>query len=627
MLDLPPATAARDREPALRRTLRRLTRHIDRGADASARFTRWRLVVFVAGAAATITPYKLGWYQTGNLVLLLALGGFAVVASYHNRLEQRLHRLQLWLEVKRAHVARVRLEWSAIPDRPVPPVDGHPYAKDLDLLGPHSLLHLLDTTVSTQGRDRLTHWFLTQPPPPGQWSARQALVKELVPLSLLRDRVALEARLIDRREIDGAALLAILQSRAGYSGLMPLLAVEAALALATLGLLLGAFLGGPPDYWIASFALYAFLYLMVRGRTTEVFNQAAALHGQLEKVSAVFRHLERRAFAGGSAVARLCASIQHEALKPSRSLALAASLLHRLSVKAHPLVHYAVNAVGPWDLYHTYRLQTLQDRIARVLPTWFDTLAEFEAASALANFAYLHPRYCWPVPLGREDEASGRSAAPTLSGRALGHPLIPAEHRIPNDLHLKGHGRILLVTGSNMSGKSTFLRTVGVNLCLAQAGGPVCATHYTWTWAQPASCIRVDDSLETGLSFFYAEVKRLKAILTAAEQIEGPTVLFLIDEVFRGTNNRERLLGARAFIAALARSRAFGLVTTHDLELTDLERRIDRLSNMHFQETVERGRLAFDYRLRPGPCPTTNALRIMALEGLPTTDEGYDEPA
>ena len=176
---------------------------------------------------------------------------------------------------------------------------------------------------------------------------------------------------------------------------------------------------------------------------------------------------------------------------------------------------------------------------------------------------------------------------------------------------------MFLVTGSNMSGKSTFLRTIGINTCLAQAGGPVCAASFRWSLVRIGSCIRVDDSLDGGLSFFYAEVKRLKKILDSTRDMNGPPVLWLIDEVFKGTNNRERLIGGRALIAALAGGNGFGLVTTHDLELAELERQLPTVTNVHFQETVAKGALHFDYRLKPGPCPTTNALRIMALEGLP----------
>jgi DNA mismatch repair ATPase MutS len=251
-----------------------------------------------------------------------------------------------------------------------------------------------------------------------------------------------------------------------------------------------------------------------------------------------------------------------------------------------------------------------------------DRLAEVEAASALATFAALHPAYRWPDPLTTDPGRNG--AQVRLSAKDLAHPLIPETHRVPNDLTLESLGTVLLVTGSNMSGKSTFLRTLGINLCLAQAGAPVCAGQFEWTWVRLATCIRVDDSLEEGLSFFYAEVKRLKSLLDATTDRSQPPVFFLIDEIFKGTNNRERLIGSRSFITALSQGNGFGLVTTHDLELTDLEKTVPGLTNVHFQETVAAGTLQFDYKLRPGPCPTTNALRIMELEGLPVPGTSYD---
>ncbi len=205
----------------------------------------------------------------------------------------------------------------------------------------------------------------------------------------------------------------------------------------------------------------------------------------------------------------------------------------------------------------------------------------------------------------------------TVHANRLGHPLLSAKSRVANDVHLAGLGSIHLITGSNMSGKSTFLRTIGINLCLAQAGAPVCARSFDWTWGRLACCIRVDDSLDAGLSFFYAEVKRLKMILDATKERAAPPLLFLIDEIFKGTNNRERLIGSRVYITELSRGNGFGLVSTHDLELAELEDTVSGLTNAHFQETVAAGTLAFDYQLRPGPCPTTNALKIMELEGLP----------
>ena len=346
----------------------------------------------------------------------------------------------------------------------------------------------------------------------------------------------------------------------------------------------------------------------------ELLEHAVGLHLETERLAIVLGYLERHARRQGTAFATVCVNLMGES-SPMRHLHRAARTLHAISIKAHPLVHLMVNALGPWDLWFAKQLGHVQLEIRDHLPGWLDCLAHVEAASALATFAHLHPDYAWPAPLVTAGEQNG--APPAFHADRLGHPLLSAKTRIANDVHLKGLGSIYLLTGSNMSGKSTFLRTIGINLCLAQAGGPVCASRFDWTWIRLACCIRVDDSLDAGLSFFYAEVKRLKTILDATQERASPPVLFLIDEIFKGTNNRERLIGSRAYITALAQGHGFGLVSTHDLELADLESVVPGLVNAHFQETVSDGALRFDYRLKSGPCPTTNALRIMELEGLP----------
>jgi DNA mismatch repair ATPase MutS len=207
-----------------------------------------------------------------------------------------------------------------------------------------------------------------------------------------------------------------------------------------------------------------------------------------------------------------------------------------------------------------------------------------------------------------------------FAARALGHPLIKPESKVCNDFELNDHRKIAILTGSNMAGKSTFLRTVGVNLCLAYAGAPVNADGLQTSPFRIFTCIKVSDSVQDGLSYFYAEVKRLKALLSATEGEEDLPVLFLIDEIFRGTNSRERHIGSRAYIRALSSRKTVGLVATHDLELVKLADEIPGVTNFHFREEVREGRMVFDYHLRMGPCPTTNALQIMRLEGLPVDD-------
>ncbi len=604
---------ARTRTAQIETIIRRADRLISHGTKISATFTRWRLAIFLMGLVCTVTLYKLNWYHSGNLSLALFLAIFVAVAAYHSKLESQIHRLRNWKEIKRRHLARMNMDWSSIPARPGEPPKAHPYATDLDLLGNHSLTHLLDTTVSDHGRARLHGWFLNQPPPPSQWQTRQVLVKELTLRSLFCDRLALEATLTGDQEINGTRLAAVLEHPIGWPNLNVVLAVQSLLAIITLGLASASLFGLLPSYWIVSFGIYVLIYFMT-DQGEELLEHAVGLHHETERLAIVLGYLERHARRQGTALASACANLKRGA-SPMQHLKQAAGTLHAISIKAHPLVHLAINALCPWDLWFTRRLSQIQTAIKTRLPEWLDSLAEVEAASALATFAFLHPDYTWPTHLGPDCEQNG--SLPAIQATRLGHPLLPMQTRVANDVHLKGLGSIHLITGSNMSGKSTFLRTIGINLCLAQAGAPVCAQSFEWTWSRLACCIRVHDSLDAGLSFFYAEVKRLKTILNATKEQPLPPVLFLIDEIFKGTNNRERLIGSRAYITELSKGNGFGLVSTHDLELADLEQAVPGLMNAHFQETVSAGSLQFDYRLRPGPCPTTNALRIMELEGLP----------
>lgn len=593
--------------------IRRTDRLIERGTNISAYCTRWRLAISLIGLVATISLYRLDWYHSGNLSLGLFLAVFLAVAAYHNRVETRIHRLRHWKQIKLTHLARMALDWSAIPPRPGEAPKSHPFAADLDLFGPHSLTHLLDTTVSDHGRERLQDWLLEQPAPSRDWHARQSLAQELTPRSLFRDRLALDAKLTGDQEINGRRLAAVTEHSINLPHLDTILVVQGLLALTTISLALATIFGRLPGYWMFSFAAYVLIYFMT-DHGEELLEHAVGLHHETERLATVLGYIERHARRRNAVLASTWATLIGGA-SPTVQLARAARILHAISIKAHPLVHLIVNALCPWDLWFLRRLIRAQQNIQQALPQWLNCLAEVEAASALATFAYLHPDYAWPTPLTMSGEQNG--TPPTLQADRLAHPLLSAKTRVANDVRLAGRGSIHLITGSNMSGKSTFLRTIGINLCLAQAGGPVCARSFEWTWSRLACCIRVDDSLDAGLSFFYAEVKRLKTILDTTQESTAPPTLFLIDEIFKGTNNRERLIGSQAYITALSQGNGFGLVSTHDLELADLEPDVPGLTNAHFQETVSNGALEFDYRLRPGPCPTTNALRIMELEGLP----------
>lgn len=604
------------RKNTLVRGVERAERRLIRGAARSRQISRGRLAFFIGAVIVCLGLYQAAWYVSGNVALGAFVLCFVLIAQYHTRFEERLSRLRIWRDLKKQGIARMTLDWESIEHSPVACPVQHPYANDVDLLGTHSLLDVLDCTVSTHGRERLIAWLLEQAPPltHEDWQSRQTLIRELTNLPLFRDRLQLEARSVDPDTLNGHRLEALFGHSLQMPILIPALLASGILAGITVCLLFLSAFGNLPAYWILSFAIYAWIFFSLAGRLEPLLSKALAIQQELQKLRAVFRLLETRTYSGLPRLEALCDIFHGKGVRPSNELQIISRICAGLSIKGHPLIHLGVNALLPWDLWFAYRFQKACPPLHRQVVIWMDRLATLDAAASLANFAYLHPGYAWPVQ-GRPDPDQSREVG--VAARALGHPLLPQDNRVSNDLSLVGLGRIFLVTGSNMSGKSTFLRTVGINVCLAQAGAPVCAEWFEWTWMRISCCIRVHDSLDEGLSYFYAEVKRLRTILDAVAQRDQPPVLFLIDEIFKGTNNRERLIGSEAFIRALAQGNGLGLITTHDLELARLENDLPGLQNVHFQETVVEGALHFDYWLRPGPCPTTNALRIMAQEGLP----------
>ncbi len=603
------------REQAMVRGIDRGTRMLELGKKRSATFSRVRMGIVLSAIVVCALLYNHEWFVTGNWVFAAWIILFVIVAHYHSRLEDGLARLRLWIQIKQTNLARLQLDWEGIPESHLVLPADHPHGGDLDLVGGHSLLRLLDTTVSHDGQTLLVSWVADQNDHPlsfADWFSRQALVKAFTRFSGLRDRVRLVAKLVSQVPINGDRIYVLLQ----HSFDIPYLTLQLSVAggLATINVVLFAIwaMGFGPGYWIISFLCYGFLILMTRARLGHVFERTIDLQMELAKLAAVIRVLEKRSFEREEAIRHVTEPFRTGDEPPSLAIKQLARICSGLSLKGHPLIHIAINLIGPWDMAWTWYLQKVCERLRPVLPVWLEQVAIIDAAMALSTFAFLNPSYVWPTR--RENSANKDAGVVTTS---LGHPLLRHEQRVSNDFDLQAVGQLFLVTGSNMSGKSTFLRTIGINVCLAQAGGPVCADTWEWSWVRIHSCLRVGDSLEEGLSYFYAEVKRLKGILLAVGNGEQAPVLYLIDEIFKGTNNRERLLGSEAYIRELTTGHGLGLVTTHDLELARLEDELPGITNVHFQETVGEKELKFDYHLRPGPCPTTNALRIMAMEGLP----------
>lgn len=558
-------------------------------------------VVLVAAAIILLVATGFGrlgalWPAYGGLaatfVLLLVLQG---AVDRRRRLAQR--RAAFY-----AHgLDRLDGRWTTFPSTGAD-VAGleHPYARDLDVVGPGSLFQLLDTTRTGQGERTLAGW-LVAPGALADIEERRAAARALGGDVDARERLALAAAEEQHFRVKEEPLVAWAEGPALFAAppwLRPLAFVLPALTLALLSLAYEGVVQG----WLPALLVAGELALLRTRRD------------RVRRLAAVAEHAERD-------LSRLLPILEAACTQPRTTPALerlhaslagaveAVGSLRRRVTFFQSRANLLLAFVGPlllWDLHAAMLLEGWQARAGRSLRGWLRALGELEALQALATYAFEHKADSWP------ELVDGPLAFEALG---LGHALLASDRCVRNDVRLAGPGSALLVTGSNMSGKSTLLRATGLAAVMALAGLPVRATRLRLSRLQVATCMRVSDSLQEGASFFLAEVRRLKGVVDLARG--SLPVLFLLDEILQGTNTRERSLGARGVVAHLVRTGATGLVSTHDLSLVQLGDVLgDRLAYAHFTDHVEGDQMVFDYRMRPGVVQSSNALRVMRANGL-----------
>lgn len=598
--------------------LERTSREVLRYKKAETRYPWLRFVTLLSGLLATYLAFQILPNIAGWVVGFTSLMIFVSVVLLHNRLIDRITRLVFFEELLAIQIARCDINWQHIPASSSPQVlPDHPFALDLAITGEKSIHQLLDTCISLGGSHLLAEWLTQTTPDPDETMKRQAVVKELAALPGFRTRVSLSGQLSNpnpAQRWDTRPLINWLVSRPRILSLRPFLIGLSILAVINIGLFLLQSFGIFPPYWIGSLAIYLGVQSLKFRETSEVFDESYSLGRQLGKLRNVLIEFETSHFKPKSMFEELFLPFQEQGRQPSVVLRNLTWIVSAASIRSNPFLGLFLNLLVPWDMFFAYRFEKFKATLRELLPVWANAWYEIEALSALANFARLHPRYSFPVlrPL---------NSHPVLETKALGHPLIPYQTRVSNDFQINNLGDLFIISGSNMSGKSTFLRTMGINLILAQAGSPVAALELQFIPFRVFTSMTINDSLNDGISFFYAEVRRLKRLLDQLEENQKYPLFFLIDEIFRGTNNRERELGSRAYTQALISRYGTGLVSTHDLSLVKLTGESTSIHNFHFKEDIQDDKMVFDYKIQPGASLTTNALRIMALAGLPISKE------
>jgi len=479
----------------------------------------------------------------------------------------------------------------------------HPYAEDLDVFGPGSLFELLCAARTREGEARLAAW-LSAPAPPAEVRARQEAVAELRDRLALREDVAVLGEDV-RAGLHAAALRRWAEAPPAFRtrGLPAAAAALSALSLGALALSIWTAAGPIP--LAAALALQGAFAYALRAPVARVAAAADLPARDLALLAELLGRLEHER-PQSARLAALRAELDADGLPPSRRIAQLRRRVELLDARRNQLFA-PLAALLLWKTQCALALEAWRVRFGAALERWLDATAEVEALSSLARFAFERPDARFPELL--------EGGPARLEAEGLGHPLLAPACCVRNDVRLGEAPAVLVVSGSNMSGKSTLLRSVGVAAVLAQAGAPVCAERLRMAPLQVGASIRIQDSLQEGTSRFYAEILRLRQIVDLAGGT--PAVLFLLDEILHGTNSHDRAIGAEAVVRGLLARRAVGLVTTHDLALARVADALaPRAANVHFVDHVVAGRVEFDYRLRAGVVTRSNALELMRAVGL-----------
>lgn len=580
----------------------------------------WRLVWFVGAAISIWVLHRADQVAATLMAIFMGIVGFLWMLKRHTRIRKTRD--------LNYHLAFVNEDEAARLDRRfLRPETGdefanptHPYSGDLDLFGKLSLFRLLNRTHTHEGTRRLADW-LSSPARPETIHFRQQAVAELRPqldwrhtfeaLAYLNEAVSLPTTSLRQWATAEGTPMPTYLNVARF--LMP---------IGTLALFI-AWLSGWVSGWavVAAFAVSGLLLSRVSERSKQVSEQTADITAALDTFRDLLAHAEAVDGKGERlrAIRETLKSGQESGLVHSSSVLVGqlSDLVQNFNFRRNPYFYLFVGLPVLWDIHYLIRLENWRKQHGPHLERWFSALAELEALNSLAGFAYAHPTYTQP-DLVETDEL-------TLDAQQAAHPLLIPGKGVANSLTVEGKGQTVLITGSNMSGKSTFLRTLGANVVLALAGAVVSAERFAVSPVRLFTSMRTQDSLEESTSSFYAELKRLQTLIRLTNDSNQTPVLYFLDEILKGTNSADRHRGAEALIRQLHQTTASGFVSTHDLELgqltNDLGQPLDFVRNYHFQSDILDGKLLFDYRLRDGICRSFNASQLMRSIGINIPEE------
>ncbi|MDJ0522608.1 MAG: DNA mismatch repair protein MutS [Planctomycetota bacterium] len=578
------------------------TRLADAAAARATRISNWRLGAFLVTVGLFLA--SLGWNLTAH-ALWLPLAAFVVLVIRHAGAAAEERRARAAASLYAQGLRRLDGTWAGHGRAGEGlAAERHPYAGDLDLFGRGSVFELLCTVRTQVGERRLADWLLA-PAAPETARARQAAVAELAPQLDWREQLAYVED-VGRSAFERGAAQAWAREPVRLTGRARLWCHRVLGVISTV--LLVGWLGfdWKPLWMVLAFVVQYVFAALERADVQTVLDDADRPAQDLALIARILEQLEASSFEAPHLATQL-ARLRSGNARPSQDIRRLVRVMDLVDARRNQ-IFLPISWLLSLGTQLAYALESWRAEHGEALSTWLDVIAETEALASLATYAFEHP-----------DDVFPEFASETcLRAEGLGHPLLASDDNVRNDVDLaleRPTPQALLISGSNMSGKSTLLRSVGVAAVMAFAGAPVRARALTLSPLAVGASIQLHDSLQEGASRFYAEIERLRQVVDLSAQ--SAPALFLLDEVLHGTNSQDRRVGAAAVVRTLLEAGALGLVTTHDLALAAIaEDGTGRVRNMHFEDQVADGRIAFDYTLRPGVVQRGNALALMRMVGL-----------
>lgn len=570
-----------------------------------------RIVLFVAAVIVAVAHFS-AW-------ILLPILGFVALVIAHERVITRRRRAEAAARFCERGIERMNGTWQGKGfDGRNFAAEHHPFAGDLDLFGKGSVYELFCTAATAAGRGTLARWLLH----PGDVTAaevreRQGAVEELRDRIDLREEIFVSAAEVasevEEARLDEWSLGGSVFGRGERIASIVITALAAVAFAIGIPSLVSRLVNATNPGAMPLYSPYASLPLIVMivvvgffarsmaGRVNKVVSAVERREPALALLAGLLAIMERQSFAAPRLIA-LRAALERNGVPASKQIERLRKLVALLDARRNQFFA-PLALLFLWTTNVAFAIERWRIESGTEIAGWIAAIAEIEALLSLSAFAFEHPAFVMPEVIDGEA---------LFDGAGVGHPLIPDGRRVANDVRIGGELRLLIVSGSNMSGKSTLLRAIGVNTLLALAGAPVCASRLRVTPMSVGASISLNDSLQEGASRFYAEILRIRDILRMP-----PPLLFLLDEVLGGTNSHDRRIGATAIIRSLVARGAIGLATTHDLALAQIADELaPRAANVHFEDHIEDGSVMFDYRMRPGVVTKSNALELMRAVGI-----------